>query len=175
MDIVYGATRTTFLINPFWFCFLLSKQFLINGNKRKHWVIIVASCFWLSRDHDYELVCLEVSTQNTAVERLTFQFISQLCAIFSCFIFSKVAYLVESTCAHELPELFREVDMAEAVNEHDNNIEWLKGNGYIGQSDINLGSRLHLLKALVKWYNKCCTLHCIHLEHGLPSIGFCIP
>ena len=44
--------------------------------------------------------------------------------------------------------------MAEAVDEHDNNIEWLKDNGYIGQSDINSGSRLHLLKALVKWYNK---------------------
>ena len=85
---------------------------------------------------------------------LTFQFVSQLCAIFSCFIFSKVAYSVGSTCAHELPELFREVDMAEAVDEHDNNIEWLKDNGYIGQSDINSGSRLHLLKALVKWYNK---------------------
>ena len=39
-------------------------------------------------------------------------------------------------------------------DEHDNNIEWLKDNGYIGQSNINPESRLHLLKALVKWYNK---------------------
>lgn len=33
---------------------------------------------------------------------LTFQFVSQLCAIFSCFIFSKVAYSVGSTCVSKV-------------------------------------------------------------------------
>ena len=41
---------------------------------------------------------------------LTFQFASQLCAILSCFIFSKVAYSVKNTCTQKLPELFGEIE-----------------------------------------------------------------
>ena len=33
---------------------------------------------------------------------LTFQFVSQLCAILSCFIFSKVAYSIRNTCTQKL-------------------------------------------------------------------------
>ena len=45
---------------------------------------------------------------------LTFQFASQFCAILSCFIFSKVAYSVRTTCTQKLPELFNKVELAAA-------------------------------------------------------------
>lgn len=76
---------------------------------------------------------------------LTFQFVSQLCAIFSCFIFSKVVYSVGTACVDQLPELFKQVDR------EDN--QTLRVNSYITEEDINKRSQMHLLKATVKWYN----------------------
>ena len=85
------------------------------------------------------------------VNGLTFQFASQLCAIFSCFKFSKVAYLVRSTCTQKLPELFNKVDEAANINEDDENIQELQEEGYIINKDIDEanGSPLHLLIKVV--------------------------
>ena len=78
------------------------------------------------------------------VNGLIFQFASQLCVVFSCFIFSKVAYSVRSTCTQKLPELFNKVDEAANINEDD---EELQEEGYIMNKDIDEanGSQLHLL------------------------------
>ena len=87
---------------------------------------------------------------------LTFQFASQLCAIFSCFIFSKVAYSVRSTCTQKLPELFNKVDEAANINGDDEKIKELQEEGYITEADVNKanGSHLHLLKVILKWYDR---------------------
>ena len=85
---------------------------------------------------------------------LSFQFASQLCAIFSCFIFSKVAYSVRSTCTQKLPELFNKVDKAANIDRADANIGQLREEQYITDEDINTGNKLHLLKAILKWYDR---------------------
>ena len=92
---------------------------------------------------------------------LTFQFISQVCAIFSCFIFSKVAYSVGSTCVNKLPELFRKVDRGESQS--------LIDSGYImhinpeeeedgkaledREREAQVQNKAYILKMIVKWYN----------------------
>jgi hypothetical protein len=94
---------------------------------------------------------------------LTFQFASQFCAILSCFIFSKVAYSVRTTCTQKLPELFSEVEHAKHIGERnavtgrirvDRNLEWLREHEYISDEDISKESQLHLLKAILKWYDR---------------------
>ena len=85
---------------------------------------------------------------------LTFQLASQLCAIFSCFVFSKVAYSVRSTCSQKLPELFNKVEKAGSVNADDGNLELLIQQQYITAEDAKKGSRLHLLKVILKWYDR---------------------
>lgn len=90
---------------------------------------------------------------------LMFQFASQLCAIFSCFIFSKVAYSVRTTCTQKLPELFSKVDEAAnredgTINIADDNIVQLREEGYVTQADIDKESRLRLLKAILRWYDR---------------------
>ena len=85
---------------------------------------------------------------------LASRYISQLCAIFSCFIFSKLAYSVGSTCSHELPDLFNRVDEAGPPGDNRNvnqSIAWLRNNDYIAAEDVG-ESQLHLLKAIVEWY-----------------------
>lgn len=92
------------------------------------------------------LIVVLIKTQESIdAMGLTFQFVSQLCAILSCFIFSKVAYSVGTACVDQLPELFKQVDR------EDN--QTLRVNGYITEEDINKRSQMHLLKATVKWYN----------------------
>ena len=97
---------------------------------------------------------------------LAFQFASQFCAILSCFIFSKVAYSVRTTCTQKLPELFSEVEHAkhfrigerhadtEPIRVIDRNLEWLRDKEYITDEDIIKQSRLHLLKTILKWYHR---------------------
>ena len=46
---------------------------------------------------------------------LSSQFASLLCAILSCFIFSKLAYSVSSTCTHTLPKLYMKVNEASII------------------------------------------------------------
>ena len=78
---------------------------------------------------------------------LTFQFISQLCAILSCFIFSKLAYSVGNVCVTDLPKWYNQVD-------RDENIQSLVDNGQITQEDVDTNSPLHLLKAIANWYGR---------------------
>lgn len=75
---------------------------------------------------------------------LTSQFVSQLCAIFSCFIFSKVAYSIGSTCVDTLPDLFKNV----GGQEH----QVLINHGFTVPNDAS-ENPLPLLKAIAKWYN----------------------
>ena len=94
---------------------------------------------------------------------LAFQFASQFCAILSCFIFSKVAYSVRTTCTQKLPELFYKVELAAAEHfgeriigplNDDEHLRWLRDEKYITDEDTIKRSRLHLLKAILKWYHR---------------------
>ena len=96
---------------------------------------------------------------------LASQFVSQLCAIFSCFIFSKLAYSVGTTCTHELPKLYKKVaqsaeivmqqnEQGDAIYVIDENLRYLKDKAYINDEDIKKISRLHFLKAIALWYSK---------------------
>lgn len=77
---------------------------------------------------------------------LTSQFVSQLCAIFSCFIFSKVAYSVGNVCVDELPDLFKKVDREE--------YQYLKNHGYIANDDAeNNNNQMQHLHTIAKWYD----------------------
>ena len=62
-------------------------------------------------------------------------------------------------CTRKLPELFKKVDAAANENDGDisgtdANIEHLKREEYITDEDVNKGSRLHLLKVILKWYER---------------------
>ena len=46
---------------------------------------------------------------------LAAQVASQLCAVLSCFIFSKLAYSVSTTCTHKLPKLYMKVNEASKI------------------------------------------------------------
>ena len=100
---------------------------------------------------------------------LAAQVASQLCAVISCFIFSKLAYSVSTTCRHDLLTLYRKVNEAsreleEARREHNDNnivmninlpsIQWLRERRYIIDSDIDKKNNLHLLKAIANWYTR---------------------
>ena len=86
---------------------------------------------------------------------LASQFVSQLCAIFSCFIFSKLAYSVGTTCTHELPKLYKKLDMSlEQLQTENEHLRDLERKQYINDDDINKQSHLHLLKTIATWYSK---------------------
>ena len=101
---------------------------------------------------------IDKKQQQMDVFGLAFQFASQLCAIISCFVFSKVAYRVKSICTQNLPELFERVDKATNISGANENIIFLKEKEYITDADINKyqgpGSRLYLLKVILKWYDR---------------------
>ena len=85
---------------------------------------------------------------------LTFQFVSQLCAIFSCFIFSKVAYSVGSTCVNKLPELFQLIDRGENQSLIDSTYIDPEDEDYTANDRGGRGqNKVYLLKMIVKWYN----------------------
>ena len=69
---------------------------------------------------------------------IAFQFVSQLCAIFSCFIFSKVAYAVGNTCIYKLPKLFDKVNNIDFSKNNNRSLKFLRDKHYISQSDICL-------------------------------------
>jgi hypothetical protein len=67
-----------------------------------------------------------------------------------------VAYSVRTTCTQKLPKLFSKVDQADFDDhEHvDRDLECLKEQKYIEDEDIRKRSRLHLLKTILKWYDR---------------------
>ena len=85
---------------------------------------------------------------------LTLQFVSQLCAIFSCFIFSKVAYSVGSTCVNKLPKLFQLIDREENLSLIDSAYIDPEDEDYTTEDRGREGqNKVYLLKMIVKWYN----------------------
>lgn len=96
---------------------------------------------------------------------LASQFVSQVCAIFSCFIFSKLAYSVGSTCVHRLPEWFKKVDRATQLQQNGNTHTDVNHKDITSLEDVHKcispgdksncnGSSLYILKAIAKWYSR---------------------